>query len=545
MDFCFFGHNKIGDFMEKRIIAVFLAFCLVMGGLCLRLYTATTDTETASYIASHYKTVTLDTLRLPILDCNGELLINRTCENYVVAKPTEKAMSYLYESLSVEDFDAIATALLQGSAGYVSVGEKFLKQTAGVVTLRKFVRYGENPMAVHLVGYVNSDGNGVSGIERCFDGMLKTDVILSAKFLCDAKGEFVDGAEIKTNTLYNNHKGGVQLTLDAEIQSVVQEELRASSIRKGAVLVCDVKTGEIRAMASVPVYNPENVGASLGDGDSPLTNRALSAFSVGSVFKVVVAASALENGIDESFSYVCNGSITVGNKSFRCNNSVPHGVLNMKKALACSCNCYFIVLAQKLGGKALLETASLFGFGQSTEIAKGLFSAKGELPSKDSLELPGTLANFSFGQGAFTATPVQFANVFNAIASGGKYTKPFCVNSVSDLVGERVYDFIPKAPVVALSGSTAEKLSSMLQAVVSEGTAKNAQTEGFSSAGKTATAQTGVYNEKGEERLCTWFGGYFPAENPQYSVVIVSEDGTAGGEDCAPVFKRIAQRISE
>ena len=531
--------------MEKRIIAVFLAFCLVMGGLCLRLYTATTDTEAASYISSHYKTLTLDTLRLPIVDCNGEPLVNRTSENFVVAKPTEKAVSLLYESLTSAEFDTIATALLQGSPGSVSVGDKFFAPNNSFVTLKKNVRYGENPLAVHLVGYVNSDGNGVSGIERCFDDLMKTDVTLSAKFLCDAKGDFVDGAEIQTDTLYNSHKGGVQLTLDSRIQSVVQEELRASSIKKGAVLVCDVHTGEIKAMASVPEYNPQKVGESLADGSSPLSNRALGAFPAGSVFKVVVAASALENGISEGFSYTCRGSVDVGNKTFRCNNSTAHGTLDMQKALACSCNCYFIALAKAVGGKALLQTASLLGFGQSTEIAKGLFSSKGELPSAEDLKIEGALANFSFGQGAFTATPVQFANVFNAIASGGKYTNLFCVTSASNTAGERVYEFTPQAPVHALSESTAKKLASMLVAAVGEGTAKNARTEGFASAGKTATAQTGTYDENGEERLCTWFGGFFPADNPKYSVVILSENGTTGGEDCAPVFRRIAQRIFE
>lgn len=531
--------------MEKRIIAVFLTFCLIMGGLCLRLYTATTDTEAASYISSHYKTLTLDCLRLPIFDCNGEPLVNRTSENFVVAKPTEKAVSLLYECLTSDEFDTIATALLQGSAGSVSVGDKFFAPSNSFVTLKKFVRYGENPLAVHLVGYVNSDGNGVSGIERCFDELMKTDVTLSARFLCDAKGDFVDGAEIQTDTLYHNHKGGVHLTLDSGIQSVVQEELRASTIKTGAVLVCDVHTGEIKAMASAPEYNPDKVGDSLADGSSPLTNRALSAFPVGSVFKVVVAASALENGISESFSYSCRGSVTMGSKTFRCNNSTPHGTLNMQKALACSCNCYFIALARAVGGKALLETASLLGFGQSTEIAKGLFSAKGKLPSAEELKIQGALANFSFGQGALTATPVQFANVFNAIASGGGYFEPFCVKNVCNVSGEEVYKFTPKAPVYALSETTAKKLSTMLCEVVSEGTAKNAQTEGFNSAGKTATAQTGIYNEKGEERLCTWFGGFFPAESPRYSVVILSENGTTGGEDCAPVFRRIAQRIFE
>ncbi|MBQ8783169.1 MAG: penicillin-binding protein 2 [Clostridia bacterium] len=531
--------------MEKRVIAVFLAFCLIMGGLCLRLYTATTDTKAASYISSHYKNITLDTLRLPIYGCDGEPLVNRTCENFVVAKPTEAAVSLLYEKLSAKEFDVIATPLLQGNAGYVNVGDKFFEQNTSYVTLKKFVRYGDNPTAVHLVGYVNSDGNGVSGIERCFDSYMKTDISLFAGFLCDVNGDFVSGAEIKTDTFYNNHKGGVYLTVDSVIQSVAQEELRASSIKKGAVLVCDTQTGEIRALASVPEFDPKNVGDFLDDKNSPLTNRALSAYPVGSVFKVVVAACALENGISKNFSYRCQGAVQVDGNTFHCNNSVAHGLLNMEGALAHSCNCYFIELVKRVGSKALLETAGALGFGNSTEIAEDLFSAKGEMPTARELKIPGNLANFSFGQGSFTATPVQIINVFNAIANAGKYTSPYCVDFVKAANGNTVYDFTSKAPVYAMSKETADTLSKMLTAVVSEGTAKNAATDGFLSAGKTATAQTGIYNENGEEQLCTWFGGFFPADKPRYSVVILAEEGTTGGEDCAPVFKAIAERIAQ
>ncbi|MBQ8228949.1 MAG: penicillin-binding protein 2 [Clostridia bacterium] len=529
--------------MEKRVIAVFLAFCLAMGGICLRLYTVTTDTEAASYISSHYKNVTLDTLRLPIYDCNGKPLVNRRCENFVVAKPTENSVSSLYENLSAEEFDTIATTLLQGSVGYVNVGDKFLKQNRSYITLKKFVRYGENPIATHLIGYVNSDGNGVSGIERCFDSYMKTDVSLYAGFLCDVNGDFVDGAEIKTDPLYNNHKGGVYLTVDSIIQNIVQEELNASSVKKGAVVVCDIATGEIKALASAPEYDPDNVADFLNDKDSPLTNRALSAYPVGSVFKVVVAACALENGISQNFSFNCKGSVQIDGNTFHCNNSVAHGLLNMQGALVYSCNCYFIELAKRLGEKAILETASAFGFGSLTEITKDLFSSKGELPTAEELKISGNLANFAFGQGRFTATPIQIINVFNAIANTGKYTTPYCVTYIKNIDGEVVYNFDAKAPVHAISEKNAKALTDMLVSVVNEGTAEKAQTQGFFSAGKTATAQTGMYDETGKEQLCTWFGGFFPADNPRYSVVIMSEDGTTGGEDCAPVFKAIAERI--
>ncbi len=539
----FIADNSTGDFMEKRVIAVFLSFCLIMGTLCLRLYTVTTQSDAVSYISSHYKKITLDTLRLPIYDCNGKPLVNQSTENFVVAKPTETALSLLYEMLPTDKFDEIATALVQGSAGYVSLGDEVLDSCTSFVTLKKNIRYSSNPRAVHLVGYINSDGDGVSGIERCFDSLLKTDIPLYAGFLCDVNGDIVDGAEIETNYKYNTHNGGVSTTLDIDFQSIAEEELRASRIKKGAVVVSDVKTGEIKALASIPTFDPNNVKDYLDETTSPFSNRALSAYPVGSVFKVAVAACALENGIDKSFSFNCSGAITVEGNTFHCNNSTAHGKLDMESALALSCNCYFIELSKELGGKAILETASLFGFGQTVEIAKDLYSSQGKLPSGEALEISGNLANFSFGQGAFTATPVQMINVFNAIANSGKYTPVYCVNDAKDADGNMVYSFKAKAPVHAISKETANLLLTMLTTVVKEGTARNAQTEGFDSAGKTATAQTGVYNQDGTEQLCTWFGGFFPADNPRYSVIVLAQDGTTGGTDCAPVFKSIAQRI--
>ncbi len=530
--------------MYKRIIAVFLAFCISFGCLSLRLYTLTTQVDTASYISSHYKKITLDTLRLPVLDTDGKPLVNEETQNFIVAKPNENALSKLYEILPLEQFDKIANPILQGNVGYISVDDRYYGKTLDYITLSKNIRYSENSLATHLVGYVNSDGDGVTGVERSFNSYLKTEIPLYAGFLCDVKGNVVDGAEIQTDYTYNNHQGALTLTLDKTIQTIVEEQLSASTVKKGAVVVSDVKSGEIKALASVPTYDRNSVADVLNDSSSPLTNRALSAYSVGSVFKVVVSASALENGFDKSIVYNCTGEIEVDGNVFHCNNSTAHGKLDMEKALEKSCNCYFINLAQQLGGKKLLETARLFGFGESVEIAKSLYTQKGVLPGENDLKLSGNLANFSFGQGQFTASPIVMLNVVNSIGNNGKYTNPYCVKNVTDIDGNEKYRFTPKAPVHAISEKTANELREMLVSVVKNGTAKNAQTEGFASAGKTATAQTGIYTEKGEQ-LCTWFMGFFPANNPKYSIIVLSEDGTTGGNDCAPVYKAIAQRIYE
>lgn len=531
--------------MQKRAIIVFFSICFAMGFLCVRLFTISCELSDASYIQSHYKKITLDTLRLPVYDMNGKKLLNNGTENYIAARPGEKSLETLKEILNEDEFKTISPSLLKGSPSYVDVGQKEIANNDNVITLKKYLRYSERQTAAHLLGYVNSDGSGVSGIERCFDDYLKTDIKLYAGFLSDVNGNIVNGAPIETDKRYNESKAGVYLTLDSGIQKTVEEELSVSEIKKGAVLITDTKSGAIRAIASVPTYEPADIAKSMNDPDSPLVNRALSAFPVGSVFKVAVAAAALENGFNENETYLCSGSVEIDGKIFHCNNSTAHGEINMCKALEHSCNCYFVELSRKIGADKILETAKIFGFGEKTEIAKSLYSFSGKLPTKEELKLPGNLANFSFGQGSFTATPLQIANMFSAVANKGSYTLPYSVLYAADIDGNMSYVNTPDAPVHALSKNTAQKLSVMLKSVIENGTAQRAKTEGFACAGKTATAQTGNYNPDGSEKLCTWFGGYFPADNPKYTVVILKEDGSTGGADCAPVFKAIAQRIAE
>lgn len=529
--------------MNRRAVAAFFLFCLCMGGLCLRLFTLSTKINAAQYTQSHTKKITLDYLRLPLLDCNGERITCRKTETYIAAKPVYDVLPVLREHLKKDDFSAAAQSIAHGLPVCARAENGTDISNSNMITLRKYVRYSENAGLSHLTGYVNSDGIGVGGIESAFDSELKTDIPLYAGFACGGDGQVIGGAKIETNELYYSGKCGIKLTIDSEIQRAVEDALEKSDIKKGAVLVCETKTGAVRAMASVPTFDRNDVGKSLEDDDSPLVNRAISAYPVGSVFKAAVAACALDNGVPPSFSIKCTGSCTVDGKVFHCNNGTAHGIVDMQKALTCSCNCYFIKLAQRTGSKPLVETAGILGYGQPFEIAHGLFSSSGNLPTAEKLRSTGQLALFSFGQGTLTATTLHIANTFSAIGNGGYYTEPYTVTEITDVNGARIYGFTPKAHIRAFSEQTADTLRNMLKEVVKGGTAKKAYTELFESAGKTATAQTGVFNSDKTERLCTWFGGFFPADNPEYTVVILKEDGTTGGEDCAPVYKEIAENI--
>lgn len=541
--FALCADNTTGDYMYKRAVTAFFLFCICLGMLCIKLFTLSFKIDAAAHIESHSKKITLDYLRLPMLDCNGELLCNYETENFVAAKPLYDVLPVFREILSKSDLKTVAETIAHGSPVCVKVKNSEEQNDLNMVTLKKYVRYPDGTFLSHLTGYVNSDGDGVSGIEKAFNTSLKTDISLCASFPCSADGQIIMGAKIETEPLYYSKNCGIKLTIDKKIQLVAEDAMKNSDIKKGAVLVCETETGAIKALASVPFFDKNNVAVSLEDDEAPLVNRALSAYPVGSVFKAAVAAAALENGIPPAFSFKCKGSYTVDGKVFHCNNGTAHGVVDMEKALVRSCNCYFIKLTQQMGYKPLLELSGILGYGKSFEIAKNLFASEGNLPTADKLRSTGQQALFSFGQGTLTATTIQIANTFTAIGNKGQYTEPYVVENLTDAKGRELYRFTPKAPIRAFSEETAQNLTKMLKSVVKDGTAKNAQSELFESAGKTATAQTGTFNPDKSEKLCTWFGGFFPADDPKYTVVILKEEGTTGGEDCAPVFKEIAEKI--
>lgn len=529
--------------MDKRLIAVFTAFCMTIGALCLRLYVLCS--KGTEYVASesHYFTVDIQNVRGCIYDCRGEKLVDSDYINAAVLKPTLKALSALDGAVDMKTENDIKERMKKGSAVIVETGDIKVQANEDVTVIEKYRRYNENQPARHIIGYLDSDGKGVSGLEKCFDSILYTGKTEQIRFFADAYGRIISGGETeKVN--FDAPTGSVHLTLDSEIQHISENALDTFNVNEGGAVVADVKTGALLAMASRPDFDSDNLIEYLKLDSAPLVNRTLNAYAVGSVFKAAVAAAAIENGIDD-FYYTCTGTCDVDGTVFGCNNRKAHGELNMQKALECSCNTYFIKLAQKLGEEALLETAEKFGFGQEIQLADGMGTASGKLPSAESLEKTGALANFSFGQGEFTATMLQMVQLFSAIANDGKYTVPYLIEKTVTADGKENRHKL-QYPVVALSEYTSQRLTQMLASVVENGNAKKAKlNNNIAAAGKTATAQTGAYGINGVEIYNTWFCGFFPADEPKYVIVILKQGGSSGAEDCAPVFKEIADKISE
>ena len=519
--------------MEKRIIAVFTAFCLIMGGLCLRLYVlCSCGTELVSS-ESHYSSFVLYKIRGNITDCKGRKITETYYDNYVIAKPSDIIDSRTYQTVRKKMSD--------GSPVMLNIGKQELTSDSDILCVPIYKRYSDYQQAQHMLGYLDETGHGVTGIEKAFDSILFSDGEVKARVPADAYGRTISGSEIEI-TSDSVNVGSVDLTIDLEIQNVVEAALDDGKISEGCAIVIDIEDGALRAAASRPVYNANRVSDSLSSSAAPFLNRCFSSFAVGSIFKVVVATAALERGLD-GFECECKGSCNVGGIVFGCSSNTAHGKVNLKKALEVSCNTYFINLGQRLGAEAITETAALLGFGQKNELADGIISDPGTVPTAEALGNPAALANFSFGQGSFTASPVQIAQMLCAVANKGIYFKPYIVKSVRDKDGKETV-FENKYPVVALSEETSLKLTEMLTSVVENGNGSPAKPKDFFAAGKTATAQTGIFDKNGVELCNTWFGGFFPADNPRYAVVIMKQGGSSGAEDCAPVFKQIADSIN-
>lgn len=526
--------------MEKRIIAVFTAFCLAIGCICLRLYVVCSSGSELVPSESHYAEYKLYDARGSILDCNGKRMTETEYDNVIIAKATEQTLAVLRELTDSKTYANLSRRIENGYPVMLNIGSRFVDSTQDYKCFRAYKRYSETSIAQHLLGYLGSDSHGISGIEKAYDKLLFTGKSVYAEVSSDAMGRAIIGEEIELN-FENITSASVRLTIDSSIQTIVEQALDKGGITQGCAVVTDIKSGAIRAMVSKPNFSADRISDYLSSEGSPLLNRCLQCYAVGSVFKVAVAASAIEAGLG-NFECKCSGSCNVRGVIFGCSGNTSHGKVDLKKALEVSCNTYFIELGQRLSAKALVEISGILGFGQENRLCNGITADSGVIPASGELKNPAALANFSFGQGSFTASVLQISQMLSAIAGQGKYYEPYLVEETinADGISEK---HTKKSPITAFNEETASTLTKLLSSVITNGNASAAQPNDFDAAGKTATAQTGIFSSDGNELCNTWFAGFFPVERPQYTVVIMKQGGISGAHDCAPVFKDIADEI--
>lgn len=400
-------------------------------------------------------------------------------------------------------------------------------------------RYAAAPLAVQLIGYLDGSGKGVAGLEAALDAEL-SGTGAGDRLTCrvNAQGQL---REVPERTPVDSGAVGVQLTLSRSVQRAA-EAVADQMMTTGCIVVLDTVTAQVRACVSVPVYDPAHPEASLNDPDSPMLNRAFQRYAVGSVFKPVLAATALEAG-ESGFVYSCPGWCEVDGQVFRCAGGIPHGEVDLAAALEKSCNGYFIRLGQRLGAERVRALAAAVGFGRAVELTGNVRTSAGVLPTQEMLASSGAYANFCFGQGDLLETPVQVAGMLNALITGTYRTPLFLMNTLDEMTGEPLTTLAHLKTQPVVSAQTAQTLRSLLAGVVENGTGHEAALSDVAAGGKTGTAQTGQFRQ-GTELKNSWFAGFFPVEQPRYTIVVLQDAQTEPEHSSAAIFAALGEALN-
>lgn len=529
--------------MNNRLIIAFCFCCTLFSLLFFRIGDLATSTnlQTASTNRTTY-TLSFNPTRANIYDSNLNLLVNDTIQYITACLPTPENIIQLSQST---DFTSINNTEYEE---LIKQNQPFLLQSSTndfnlpyVNTFNKIIRNNNNSLAKHIVGYTGDSNTGISGIEKAFDEYLNENSKSSTiSYTVNGLREPILGIEPIIN-LAPQQSNGIVLTLDYRLQELV-ENIGNQMIEKGAVVIMDPYTGDIKASASFPDYHPENLTQSINDTNSPLINRAFYNYSVGSTFKIVTAIAALKEEIEILDDFYCNGYINIKGQVFKCHNLNGHGEIDLQQALAVSCNPYFIELGQRIDKQNFINTASDMSFGKSTEFAKNYSTQNGYLPNLSDLLNPADVGNLSFGQGLLLGTPIQLAQMMSTVINGGDTPMANLIEGIT-YEGKIVDEKSENIPMIkAFNSDIANIMKEYLTYCVMETPNQKATPEYTTAGGKTATAQTGQY-VNGEELLQGWFVGFFPADEPKYVVSIVVEDASSGNADASPVFKTIADEL--
>ena len=523
-------------FHRRSIICFFTSMLLFLICILRVAVTATADYTNAQATQNRLR-LTINKQRGTIFDCNIVPLTNRSEKIIAAVSPTPRAVTAISAVLKDNEKQNVLEQLKKGKPVLCEVPKKI--NCDGIVCTEVFVNTDDNTQALHLLGYTDKDLKGVSGISAAYDDILYSDSEICVYYECDGKGNILEGVEPIIEKDTSVEANGVVTTLDINIQNIA--ETAASDLECGAIIVAEAATGKIRACVSRPNFDINNIESYLSAKDSPLLNRAINAYNVGSVFKPCVAAAGIESNLAH-FCYICTGSCEIIDRHFKCHNYEGHGFLNLNNAIANSCNTYFYNFAARIGKEKILKTANALRVGSSLKLCNGISTAKGNLPQAESLNNIAQLANLSIGQGELLLSPVSMLTLYCAIACEGLYYPPTIVEGT--LKGGSFSAYKASNPTRAMEKATANFLKEYLSSVLSEGTGIAANPKTVTAAGKTATAQTGRY-ENGIEICQGWFCGFFPLENPKYVVIVFSENTSRQTISCGEIFAQIADGITD
>ena len=509
-----------------------------------------------------------------IFDASGELLAGNTAAYTLYARAnavqdaekTARALS----SLLPLSYESLLAKLSDRSSSEIVLLRRVEKETVAAVegTNLQGIYYARDNRRVYpygalssqVLGFSSSDGAGLTGIEKQYDG-----------YLAGTKGEILYetdlvGAEIEgTGASYIPAEDGldVTLTLDVRIQSLAEEVMARALEEHGAkaarCIVLDPSDFSVLAMVNLPSYDLNDIPRGDAAELNALSRNGLisDAYEPGSTFKIVTAAANIEEylrGNKSAYSpqtvFSSSRTRNVEGSAIRCwsdHKNGKHANLTLAGALNNSCNPCFVDIVLALGKETFYDYLEKFRFGSATGIdfsgeAIGMLLPESTLKNSD-------LARIGFGQ-SIAVTPLQLACAAAAAVNGGYYYAPRLVKSISSEDGAVYLESGKRLLCRTVSEETSELLSSMLEGVVKEGSGKQAYVEGLRVAGKTGTAQKYENGHIAAGKYVSSFVGYFPADDPRYLVLVIVDEpqgsyyGSTVAAPCAgEIFRGIAETI--
>ena len=531
--------------MQKRIISIFIVLVFLACCLGVRLFFVQIINGNSLQIKATdqwTRDLSLTAPRGTIYDSTGDTLaVSYTTYNvYVRAREvtfTEGVANVLSQLLNLDykktlqkiENKNVSETLLKMQVESDIAEEIYNLQLSGIYlseNVGRYYIYGD--LMTQLIGFTSIDNVGQSGVEAYFNDYL-TGQDGYSYVQSDLQGKEIGG----TLRYYVSGTAGddVTLTVDSKIQMMLEqilskayEEQKAQSVTG---IVMEVDTGEILAISSKPSFDLNEVPR---DDLSILfeyskMSAVTDTYEPGSTFKILTVAAALEEGLtslDDTF--YCPGYRIIDGQRIKCWKTIGHGNQTLKEAFSNSCNCCFMDLALRLGVDKFYEYAEKFGLGTATGITM-FGESSGILMKKESVKTV-DLARMGFGH-AIAVTPLQLLSIVTAITNGGVYNTPTVVKEIKDVDGNITY-----TPKVSAKRLVSEETSALVNSFLQYTTNKTGDytfIEGYNVGGKTGTAQK--YNENGQiaqGKYISSFIGTYPADNPEYIIMIIVNEPNAG-----------------
>lgn len=531
--------------LQKRLISVFVLitfiFLLLLGRL---FFVQVKDSKWLQAKAAEqwFRDLPLNATRGTIEDANGVTLATSYSTYDIYVKPT-RIKSPATVALSLSNILGIDYETIFNKACNVKYSEVLIKQQVdadlskkvisanleGVVLSEnstRFYPYGD--LLTQVLGYTTIDNVGQSGLELYYNNYLKG-VNGYALEESDVHGVKIDN----TLSSYIPSVPGcnLNLTIDVNIQKLCEDALlnlcHDHEPKSATAIVMNPKTGEILAMSSKPSFDLNNVPR---DDIQKLMEMSknlsvVDVYEPGSTFKVLTMAMALEEGVStESEHFYDPGYRIVDGEKIKCWKLTGHGSQTLTEGLCNSCNSVFVDLALRLGKERLYDYYKTFGFGNLLNI-DFTGESKGILMDIDTAKKV-DYARMGFGQ-AIAVTPIQLITAICSVVNGGNLYRPYFVKSISDASGNVVAKNQPTLINKTVSSETSERIKTMLEAVISQSYGIETFIPGYRIAGKTGTSQkyeAGAINNK----YVSSFVGAFPANDPEYVVLVIADEPSSG-----------------